>query len=337
MKNFWKNKNILITGINGFVGSNLAKTLINYDANVLGLIRNLNHNSLLYYEKINKKCTIVKGELINKDLIKRIIHENNIEIIFHLAAQVEVGLALKNPFDTFETNIRGTYSLLDVINNNQNKIKSIIIASSDKAYGNYPESLLPYKEDYALLPKFPYDVSKASADLIAQSYCQKPFKLPIIITRFANIYGPGQLNFSALIPDLIRSALNYSKFEPRSDGTLKRDYLFIDEVIDLYLKISEKQYTHPLKYSGEIYNAGSRNFYNVQEIVNKIFLKLKNEKELKVILNKMKNKKTTGEIINQYMDYNKVNKSFGWKPKINIDKGLDVTIKWFKKYLKKNL
>ena len=116
MKNFWKNKNILITGINGFVGSNLAKTLINYDANVLGLIRNLNHNSLLYYEKINKKCTIVKGELINKDLIKRIIHENNIEIIFHLAAQVEVGLALKNPFDTFETNIRGTYSLLDVIN-----------------------------------------------------------------------------------------------------------------------------------------------------------------------------------------------------------------------------
>jgi CDP-glucose 4,6-dehydratase len=140
---FWHKKNVLITGINGFVGSNLAKKLIQNNSNVIGLVRNINHQSLFFYEEINKKCILVNGDLSNKNLIKRILIENKIEIVFHLAAQVEVGLALKNPYETFETNIRGTYSLLDTINDCKKDIKSIIIASSDKAYGDYPKNLLP--------------------------------------------------------------------------------------------------------------------------------------------------------------------------------------------------
>ena len=206
MKNniFWKNKNIFISGVAGFVGSNLAKDLINNGANVIGLTQNKKINSLLFYENIDKKINLIFGNITDRELLKSIFLKYKIDICFHLAAQVEVGSALKYPYLTWETNVRGTYTLMEVIRENKKKIKSIIIASSDKAYGNYPLIRLPYKESYQLKPNYPYDTSKACADMIAKSYASKLYKLPIIITRFANIYGPGQLNFTALIPDLIR-------------------------------------------------------------------------------------------------------------------------------------
>lgn len=333
---FWKNKKILITGINGFVGGNLASKLIKNKAKVFGLVRGSDHNSYLYYENIYKKCKLINGDLTNKDLLEKIIIENKIQIVYHLAAQVEVGVALDNPYDTFETNIRGTYSLLQVLAKNKKYIKSIIIASSDKAYGEYPKSKLPYKETYDLRPKYPYDISKAAADLISQWYSNLPNKLPLIVTRFANIYGPGQLNFSALIPDIIKSALGYKNFIPRSDGKHKRDYLYIDDVIELYLNIARKLYKNKTKFSGEIYNAGTNNFYQVKQVISFIYKKLNNEKKLKQIIKKMKNKKTKGEIFIQSMDYKKVDKDFLWKPKINFKDGIDKSIVWYSKYLKDN-
>ena len=248
-KNFWENKKVLITGVNGFVGSNLSENLVQNNANVFGLIRNFEPNTYLFFEKINEKINLINGDITNKELIKTIIVEQNIEIVFHLAAQVEVGIAEKYPYLTWETNIRGTYTLLDAIRESSKNIKSIIVASSDKAYGEYPQELLPYKENYNLKPIFPYDTSKACADMIAQTYAKNSYGLPIIITRFANIYGPGQLNFSAIIPDCIRSALGYSRFVPRTNGTNIRDFLFVDDVIVLYLlvakSLSENQSLNP--------------------------------------------------------------------------------------------
>ena len=167
--NFWKNKNVFITGVAGFVGSNLAKNLVQNGANVIGLTKSKKVESLLFFENIDKKINLIFGEITNKELLKSIFLKFDIHICFHLAAQVEVGSANKYPFLTWETNVRGTYTLLETIRENKKKIKSIVVASSDKAYGKYPINLLPYKENYKLNPEFPYDTSKACADIISKS------------------------------------------------------------------------------------------------------------------------------------------------------------------------
>ena len=333
-ENFWKSRNVLITGINGFVGSNLAKILIKKKARVYGLLRNLDRTSLLFFENLNRKTILIKGDLIDKDLLKRVIHEENIQSIFHLAAQVEVGVARKNPMSTWETNIRGTYNLLEAIREGKRAVDSILIASSDKAYGEYKKSQLPYKENYSLRPKYFYDTSKACADLIAKSYTECEKKLPIVITRFANIYGPGQLNFSALIPDCIRSSLGYSNFEPRGNGTDERDFLYIDDVVELYLIISE-ELSKNKKIIGQVFNAGTEESYKVKDIISSICKLNKNKKLLKKIYKKFDKKKTSGEIKYQLMDYKKVYHYFLWKPTTNLQKGLKKTNIWFKKYLKR--
>ena len=161
-KNFWKNKRVLITGINGFIGGNLSKQLLASGANVTGLIRNKNEKTFLFVEKLDKKITLVYGNLENKSNLKRILLEQNIEICFHLAAQVEVGVAERDPFVTWETNIRGTYSLMEAIREQKKKLKAIIIASSDKAYGNYPRNMMPYQENYELKAKYPVVINQSN-------------------------------------------------------------------------------------------------------------------------------------------------------------------------------
>ncbi len=332
---FWKDKNIFITGVAGFVGSNLAKNLANEGANVIGLTRNQKINSLLYFEKIDKKINLIFGDITDKELLKSIFFKYKIEICFHLAAQVEVGMAKKYPFSTWETNVKGTYTLLEILRENKNSLKSIIVASSDKAYGEYPIKKLPYKESYELKPEYPYDTSKACADMIAKSYSSKLFKLPILITRFANIYGPGQLNLTALIPDAIKSCLTNKKFIMRSDGEMMRDFVYIDDIVDLYKLLSEKLYNNPKKLSGHVFNAGTSEKHKIKEIIKAIFLYAKKEKELKILFKSMKKNKTTGEISVQFMDYKKLNKFFGWKPKFKFKDTLPHLFNWYKNYFKK--
>ena len=334
INNYWKNKNVFITGINGFVGGNLAEELINKGANVFGLVRNINQSTYLYYMKINPKIEIINGSITDKELLNGFFTENNIEVCFHLAAQVEVGVAAKYPFLTWETNVKGTYTLIEAIRQSCPNISGIIIASSDKAYGEFPIEKLPYKEEYPLKPKFPYDVSKACADLIAQSYASDLFELPIIITRFANIYGPGQLNFSALIPDVIRCALNDKKFIPRSNGESKRDFLYVKDVADLYCLIGENLAKNKEDLRGEVFNAGTNEEKSVKEVVENIYEIIGKKTELVDIKKRFKKNTTAkGEINYQLMDYTKVNNYFGWKPKTLFDDGLKKTIKWYKNYL----
>jgi CDP-glucose 4,6-dehydratase len=334
--NFWRNKNIFITGINGFVGGNLAERALINGANVFGLQRNTEQRSFLFYSGLAKNVLLVNGDIRDKELLKGFFEEHKIDICFHLAAQVEVGVASKYPFLTWETNVRGTYVLLEAIREASNKFMAIITASSDKAYGEYPIEELPYKENYPLKPRYPYDTSKACADLITQAYATELYKLPIAITRFANIYGPGQLNFSALIPDSIRCALGFNKFEPRGDGRSIRDFLFVKDVAKLYMDMAKALSIDSRKIRGEVFNAGTGEEKTVSEIVEKIYLKLNNKTELDKILHQFNNKNNpTSEIRSQLMNYDKVEKFFGWKPMTGFDQGIEETIKWYKKYLKK--
>jgi len=331
---YWFGKNVLITGINGFIGGNLTKILVEKGANVFGLIRNAKHDTFLFYEKLNEKITLIDGDITDKDLLARIISEEQIQSVYHLAAQVEVGVGLANPYVTFETNIKGTYALLEAIRQCPQTVRSVIVASSDKAYGSYPPSKMPYKEDYPLRPEYPYDVSKACADLIAQCYTNEVYQLPIVVTRFCNIFGPGQLNFSALFPDSIRACLGHGTFIPRGNGQQIRDFIFVGDVVDLYLRIGEALAKNPAAVRGQIYNAGTNSPRSVREILETIFKLSGQAGAFKSILALMKGKKTVGEIDCQYMDYEKVERDFGWSPRHSFEEGVTATIEWFKGYLK---
>ena len=332
-KNFWNKKNILITGVNGFIGSNLVNHLLSKGAIIHGISDKTEKNIVLRYNNTLHKINFHKTSLTNKNKINDIIKSNDIEICYHLAAQVDVNIARKNPIDTFDSNIRGTYTLLECLRNSK-KIKSIIVASSDKAYGDYPLSKLPYKEEYDLRPRYPYDVSKACGDFISHCYSSEIYKLPIITTRFSNIYGPGQLNFSALIPDCILALMNLKTFKLRSNGKNKRDYLFVDDVCELYLCLGYNLYKNN-KLSGEIFNAGTGTGYTVDTIIKNI-CSIENNKSLyKKIKSQYNKKKSIGEIENQFMSYSKLNKYFGWSPKYQLNNGLYMTIMWYKEIFNK--
>ena len=332
-----KNKRILISGVTGFVGGNLVATLIKNGAEVFAIVRSVNPNCFLNYEGYDKKIRLFQGDINDKDLWYNIITEQQIDIVYHLAAQVEVGVGLTNPYLTFETNIRGTYNMLEAcrlaITSGQN-IGAIIVASSDKAYGEYPVEKMPYLEEYPLLPKFPYDTSKACADMICQAYSIDRYKLPVVITRFSNIYGPGQMNFSAIVPDAIRSGLGYSNFIPRSDGKMVRDFLFVEDVADLYMKIALAITNNQDKHRGQIFNAGSNTPIDMRTLITIIYEKLENIIELERIISDMKGKVTIGEIQHQHMSFDKVNEYFKWKPSNTIEEGLAKTIKWYESYFK---
>lgn len=338
MSAFWDNKRVLITGVTGFIGGNLVSKLLHSNAQVFGIIRNENPYSYLCFEGLHNHIYAIKGDLMSHQQLFNIITEHQIDVVFHLAAQVEVGVGLTNPFLTFETNVRGSYNLMEacrMAKNSGHKIEAIILASSDKAYGEYPIDKMPYRETYPLLPKYPYDTSKACADLISQAYAINIYSLPIIITRFANIYGPGQLNFSAIVPDGIRSALGYSTFIPRSDGKMIRDFIYSEDVTDLYVTMAEALSKKPDTLRGEVFNAGSDCPINMRTLISKIYNLVGNQEELELIIEKMKNKKTIGEIRHQHMTFSKVKKYFNWSPKHNIDVGLQKTIDWYIRYFHK--
>ena len=334
--NIWKGRNVLVTGINGFIGGNLVKGLLEQGANVIGLIRNHSEQTFLYFEELAKDIVIINGDITDKDLMNRIMSEESIDVVYHLAAQVEVGVGIENPYLTFETNIRGTYTLLEAMRSHGNSMKAAVFASTDKAYGSYSADKMPYREDYRLLPKYPYDTSKACADMLAQVYSNEIFKIPLAITRFSNIYGPGQLNFSAVVPDAITSALGYTKFIPRGDGSMIRDFMYVEDVVDLYLKIGESMIEDPRRISGEIFNAGTNEPISIKHLIENIFELVKNKSDLLEVLELMKEKKTIGEIQCQYMNYDKVNKYFGWEPTHTLDQGLEKSIKWYEKWNSRN-
>ena len=255
-------------------------------------------------------------------------------MVFHLAAQVEIGVGLTNPYLTFESNTRGTYTLMEAIRLCPQSVQAVVVASTDKSYGSYPAEQMPYKEDYPLIPRYPYDVSKACADMIARAYSSEVYQLPVVVTRFSNIFGPGQLNFSALIPDSVRACLGYGTFVPRGSGQQIRDFIFVGDVVDLYRRIGEQLASAPAAYRGKIYNAGTNQPRSVRDVLGVIYQQTGRIAEYENVLQMMQGRETVGEIECQYMDYELVHRDFGWAPNCSFERGVATTIAWFKEYFK---
>ncbi len=333
IKNF-TGKNILVTGGTGFVGSHLVEELVKQGANVITTFISTSPFSYFFTQGLNKKVMMVHLDVEDFEGIHDLIIKNNIEVIFHLAAQALVETAFYNPKRTLSTNIMGTANILESVRLYP-KVKAVVVASSDKAYGkldytpevNYgPKNTSGVKDKYQesdpLRGDHPYEVSKSAADLICNSYF-KTYKTPVVITRFGNIYGEGDLNFSRIIPGIMKSVASSQELSVRSNGKYIRDYLYVKDVVNGYILLSQ----NIEKIKGEAFNFGSDDTLSVLEVIKLIEKKLKKKVRFK-IMNTAKN-----EIPYQSLDYSKIKKSMGWKPRYNLLKSIDKIYKWYKKTL----
>ena len=316
--NYWKQRNVFITGVTGFLGSWMTKYLVEMEANIIGLIRDWVPKSKLIDDQYINKINSVRGNVEDYFLIERVINEYEIDTVFHLAAQTIVGIANNNPLSTFESNIKGTWNLLEACRRNKN-IKKIIVASSDKAYGDQVK--LPYDENTSLAGKHPYDVSKSCADLLCKTYYET-YNLPVCVTRCGNFFGGGDLNFNRIIPGTIKSILNNERPIIRSDGTFIRDYFYIEDGVMAYLLLAEKM--EDKKIHGEAFNFSNELQITVLSLVRKI-LELVKSNLVPEILNKTKN-----EIQQQYLCSKKAREILNWEPIFSLEESLIKTIEWYK-------
>ncbi len=319
----WSGINVLVTGADGFVGSHLAKRLSDKGANVATIVRDIKKTSNIDILGLQRKINIVHGNIINFADCERTLNEYEIEFCFHLAAQAIVAPANRSPLSTFESNIKGTWNILEASRLSK-KINGMIVASSDKAYGQ--QKNLPYTEESPLQGYFPYDASKACAEIIARCYFMT-YKLPLAITRNANTYGPADMNLSRIVPDVITKLINNEQPVIRSDGTPLRDYIYITDAIDAYLALAEN--LHRENVIGQAFNFGTDKPISVLELYNKI-IKLMGKKVKPKILGEAKN-----EIDEQYLSIKKAKEILKWEPKYSIDEGLKETIDWYMDYFKK--
>jgi CDP-glucose 4,6-dehydratase len=321
--NFWKDKNVLITGCTGLLGSWVTKALVEREANVVGLIRDLVPKSNLNWSGFNEKITIVRGELEDYFLLVRILNEYEIDTVFHLGAQTIVTIANQNPISTFDSNIKGTWNILEACRRSP-RIKRIVFASSDKAYGS--QDKLPYNENTPLEGRHPYDVSKSCADLLCKSYFET-YQLPVCITRCGNFYGGGDLNFNRIIPGTIRSIINNENPIIRSDGSMIRDYFYIEDGVEAYLTLAENMADNRIQ--GEAFNFSNEEPLSVVDIVNKVLSVMESDLE-PIILNEANN-----EIKKQYLSAEKASSFLRWKPIYSMNSGLKKTVSWYENFFKK--
>ena len=321
-RNFWQDRPTLVTGATGLLGSWLTRTLVELGANVVAIIRDHVPQSELHRSGTSDRIRMVHGSVTDGELLTRTFSEYEVDTCFHLAAQTVVGIANRMPVPTFETNIRGTWLLLEAARL-WSETKRVIIASSDKAYGDQDE--LPYDEDTPLEGRHPYDVSKSCADLIALTYANT-FNVPITITRCGNMYGGGDLNWNRLVPGVMRWALRGETPIIRSDGTLKRDYIYVMDVVDAYLTLAEAMETQDL--TGEAFNFGMNHPLSVLEMTE-LILSVSPHPELQPeVMNEAKH-----EIRDQYLDSSKAREILNWEPAHTVEEGLRKTLEWYADYL----
>jgi CDP-glucose 4,6-dehydratase len=318
MSTFWRDRPTLVTGGTGLLGPWLVKRLLEAEADVVCLVRDWVPDCELVRAKWIEKVKVVRGDLRDQALLERTLGEYEIDTVFHLAAQTIVGIANNNPISTFETNIAGTWALLEACRRSPS-IGRILVASSDKAYGD--QEKLPYSEDTPLEGRHPYDVSKSCADLISKAY-SVTFDLPVVVTRCGNFYGGGDLNWNRIVPGTIRSALRGERPIIRSDGTFLRDYVYVEDGAAAYMLSAEKMAENP-KLNGEAFNFSNENPVSVLDLVRQILALLNSGLE-PVIQDRAKN-----EIRHQYLSATKARRELGWKPLFGLDEGLRCTIEWY--------
>ncbi len=315
---YWRGRRVFVTGGTGLLGSGLVERLVELDAEVTCLVRDWVHNSRMVTEGAFDRVNAVRGELEDGPLLLRALNEYEIDTVFHLGAQTIVGTAARSALSTFETNIKGTWLLLDACRQ-LDRVQSVIVASSDKAYGEH--ETLPYTEDAPLQGRFPYDVSKSCADLISISY-HRSYGVPVAITRCGNLYGAGDLNFNRLIPGTIRSAHRGEAPVIRSDGTFIRDYFYVKDAVNAYLSLAA--HLPDDRFNGEAFNFGTETPMSVVDMVAFI-LRLMGRDDLEpTILGH-----ATHEILRQYLDCTKARRLLDWEPDYTLEEGLKETIDWY--------
>ncbi|EKE14775.1 MAG: NAD dependent epimerase/dehydratase family, partial [uncultured bacterium] len=312
-----KDKNVLVTGGAGFVGSHLVEELIKLKANVIVVDINLDKHSYLFTENLHKKSTVINLDICDYKKLLGLIKKYKIEFIFHLAAQALVENAYVDPKYTFYNNTLSTVNVLEAVRLNP-QIKGIVVASSDKSYGKLHKA--KYFETDPLSGDHPYDTSKSITDLISTTY-YKTYKIPVVVTRFGNIYGEGDLNFSRIIPGIMKSVIRNSQLKIRSNGQYVRDYLYVKDVVAGYLLLAQ----NIEKVRGEAFNFGSNDTLSVLQLIKVIEGVLDRKINYK-ILNIAKN-----EIPYQSLDYSKIKKTLGWKPKENIKSTAKKIFEWYKR------
>lgn len=317
---FWNNRTAFVTGATGFIGAHVTRYLVEQGARVVCLQRDAVRVNALDLFNLRPRVTVVQGQLEDYALLERILNEYEIEAVFHLAAQAIVGAANRSPLSTFESNIRGTYFLLEACRVNQT-VKRVVVASSDKAYGSHAK--LPYQEDYPLLGLFPYDASKVCTDVLARAYAHS-YALPVAVTRFANIYGPGDMNLSRIIPGTILSVLRAEAPLIRSDGTPLREFVYVDDVARGYLLLAEKIEAA----RGEAFNFGAGEPIQVLALVRRIIELAGQAGQLEPQI--MLSHKIEREIDAQYLAAEKAAARLGWRAEISLDEGLRRTIEWYR-------
>lgn len=321
LKNFWQDRKVFITGCTGLLGSWLTRTLVERGAEITGLIRDLVPKSNLNWSGFSDEINVVRGKLEDYFTLERTLNEYEIDTVFHLGAQTIVSIANRNPLSTFESNIKGTWNVLEACRRT-GTISRIVVASSDKAYGAH--ETLPYTESFPLQGCYPYDVSKSCTDLIAIAY-HKTYGLPVCVTRCGNFYGGGDLNFNRIVPGTIKAVLKNQRPVIRSDGTYIRDYIFILDAVEAYLLLAEKMEDKSIH--GEAFNFSSEIRMTVLEITQMI-MRLMNREDLQPkVLNAVK-----GEIKHQYLSASKARNILSWKPKYSLEEGLKETIKWYREF-----
>jgi CDP-glucose 4,6-dehydratase len=322
-KDFWRFRKVAVTGGTGFLGSHVVAQLCDLEADVVLVVRDDVPLGPVH-ERWWSKVTRVRGDVRDQDLLERVLGESEVQTVFHLAAQTQVGVANLNPISSLESNVRGTWTLLEAVRRSPS-VRQAVVASSDKAYGTQP--VLPYTEAMPLAARHPYDVSKAAGDMIAASYAQS-FGVVVAITRCGNLYGPGDTNWERLFPGVIRQLLEGQRPIIRSDGTLTRDYLYVEDAAVCYLQLAEALAARP-ELAGEAFNFAAERPLSVLEVVELM------QASVGTSLTPDIRATASGEISHQYLSAEKARTVLGWKPMYTFEEGLDRTVAWYRTALGK--
>jgi CDP-glucose 4,6-dehydratase len=317
----WHDRPVYVTGGTGLLGGWLVRELRARGADVVCLVRDWRPKSSLLQTGELEGVTVVSGRIEDQPLQERLLNEYEITTVFHLAAQTIVGTANRNPVSTFESNIAGTWSLLEACRRCPT-IGQIVVASSDKAYGANPE--LPYTESTPLCGTHPYDVSKSCADLIAQTYACT-YELPVAVTRCGNLFGGGDLNWNRLVPGTIRSVVRGERPVIRSNGKFTRDYLYIEDVVEAYLLLAEHLSRAP-ELGGQAFNFSYGDPVDVIQMATRVMSAMDVDLELDI------RSEASAEIEHQYLDASKAARVLAWEPRYSVDEGLRRTIAWYRRF-----
>ncbi len=321
----WIERPALVTGATGIVGSWLCEALLERGARVIAMVLDDDPQSRFYAESIDRRCAVVRGNLAEFTDCMRAINTHDADVVFHLGAQTIVGAALRDPLECFESNIRGTYNLLEAARRLPGLASRFVVASSDKAYGD--SEILPYTEDMPLQGSHPYDVSKSCTDLLSHTYAHT-YDMSVTIARCGNIYGAGDLNWSRIVPGTIRSLFLGERPILRSDGTMIRDYIYVRDVISAYILLAERATEDGVR--GQAFNFSTGNKHNVLEIVERIGA------AMSVAADPVIENSARMEILNQTLDSAKARKQLAWTSEWDLDRGLRETVAWYRAFLSRN-